>query len=266
MNASTSSLFESAVPYYARYRPGYPPDKVAALAAQAGVDTRHRVIDVGCGTGQLTIPLARNAGHVTAIDPVGAMLEAGRRTAAAAGVGNVTWLRGDSSTLAELVEPGAQLATFAASFHWTDRESVVDVLDELLSPTGAIVVLNDVMDEADEPAWVHAVADVRSRYPGLTAAAGALNRQRRSHRDVFEDSAFSDVDSDIWEWTRDLTLDEVSGLQLSYSFSTPALLGDRVAAFTDDVRAAILALHPDGVVTEAFRVEVLIARRPQRVA
>ena len=44
--------------------------------------------------------------------------------------------------------------------------------------------------------------------------------------------------------------------------STPALLGDRTPAFTRDVRAAVLDLYPAGVVTEPFRVEVLIAARP----
>jgi hypothetical protein len=54
----------------------------------------------------------------------------------------------------------------------------------------------------------------------------------------------------------------VTGLQLSYSFSTPALLGDNAPAFSRDIRAAVLDLHPAGVVTEPFRVEVLIAARP----
>jgi hypothetical protein len=44
--------------------------------------------------------------------------------------------------------------------------------------------------------------------------------------------------------------------------STPALLGDKAPAFSSDVRAAVLAMYPAGVVTEPFRVEVLIAARP----
>ena len=54
----------------------------------------------------------------------------------------------------------------------------------------------------------------------------------------------------------------MTGLQLSYSFSTPALLGDKAPAFSSAVRAAVLGLYPAGVVTEPFRVEVLIAARP----
>jgi hypothetical protein len=54
----------------------------------------------------------------------------------------------------------------------------------------------------------------------------------------------------------------VTGLQLSYSFPTPALLGDNAPAFSRDIRAAVLDLHPAGVVTGPSRVEVLIAARP----
>jgi hypothetical protein len=70
------------------------------------------------------------------------------------------------------------------------------------------------------------------------------------------------VETLTWSWSRQLTVEEVTGLQLSYSFSTPALLGDKAPAFSSDVRAAVLGLYPAGVVTEPFRVEVLIAARP----
>jgi hypothetical protein len=120
--------------------------------------------------------------------------------ALAAGAGNITWREGDSSQIAVFAGPGADLAVFATSFHWTDRPAVLATLDEVLAPGGAVV--------------------------------------------------------------GQLTGEEVTGLQLSYSFSTPALLGGNTRAFSRDIRAAVLDLHPAGVVTEPFRVEVLIAARP----
>ena len=123
MDGVPQQLFSSAVDYYAQYRPGYPQSLVDALAARAGLDGTQRVLDVGCGTGQLTIPLARHARAVVAIDPVPGMLARGQQAAQAAGAGNITWLEGDSSQIAALAGPGADLAVFAASFHWTGRPS-----------------------------------------------------------------------------------------------------------------------------------------------
>lgn len=259
MDCVPEQLFGSAVDYYAQYRPEYPQGLVDALAARTGLDGTQRVLDIGCGTGQITIPLAPHARAVVAIDPVPGMLTRGRQAARAAGARNITWLQGDSSQIAALAGPGADLAVFAASFHWTDRPAVLAALDGMLAPGAAVIVINDVLGDSEQPDWVHAIAAIRARYLGAEQRAGM---GIYDHRDVLARSAFCAVDTLTWSWSRQLTVEEVTGLQLSYSFSTPALLGDRVAAFSRDVRAAVLDLHPSGVITEPFRVEALIAARP----
>ncbi len=261
MTATPSNLFESAVPLYARYRSGYPSTEIDRLAAQVGLDSGRRAIDIGCGTGQLTLPLARHAGSVVAIDPLAGMLAHGREAARAAALTNIVWLRGDSTQLPALVGPGAQVAAFAASFHWTDRASVVEALDQMLAPGASIVVIDDDLDDSEQPGWVHAIADVRSRYRGLEPVPGAMTRLPESHQDVLEGSPFPRVRASTWSWSRQLDIDQVIGLQLTYSFSTPSLLGSRMGAFCGEVRDAVLSLHPGGVVTEPFRVAVFIASR-----
>lgn len=84
MAAIPQHMLSSAVAQYARYRTGYPPHEVAALADLLGLDHTQTVIDVGCGTGQLALPLAPYAGSVIAVDPVPEMLALGRQTAQAA--------------------------------------------------------------------------------------------------------------------------------------------------------------------------------------
>ncbi len=256
----TQQLFGSAVAYYAQYRPRYPQGLVDALVARTGLDGTQRVLDIGCGTGQMTIPLARHAKAVVAIDPLPGMLAAGQEAARAARAGNITWLEGDSSSIVELAGPGADLAVFAASFHWTDRPAVLAALNGVLAPAGTVVVVNDVLGDNEDPDWVHAIARIRARYLGAEQHTGMSIVA--DHRDVLARSAFGAVDTLTWSWSRQLTVEEVAGLQLSYSFSTPALLGDSTDQFTTDVRAAVLELHPEGVVSEPFRVEALIATRP----
>ena len=78
MDCVPQQLFGSAVAYYAQYRPSYPQGLVDALAARTGLNGTQRVLDIGCGSGQMTIPLARHAQEVVAIDPLPGML-AGRR-------------------------------------------------------------------------------------------------------------------------------------------------------------------------------------------
>ena len=89
-----------------------------------------------------------------------------------------------------------------------------------------------------------------------------MTRLPDSHRDILERSAFADIQASTWSWARHLDIDQVIGLQLTCSFSTPARLGDRVNEFCDEIRNAVLTLHPAWLVSEPFRVEVLVASRP----
>ena len=263
MTADPQRLFASAVPQYARYRAGYPSADVAVLARALGLERTGTVLDVGCGTGQLTLPLARHAAAVIAVDPVPAMLGFGRRAAAAAHVDNVTWVEGAADSLEELTAPGVQAATFAASFHWTDRPRVLGALDRLLAPAGSVAVLGNGLDDAEDPDWARALGELRRSYLGADLEADARHPQD-GHRTVLENSAFSDVRRLVWEWTRELTVEQAVGLQFTYSFSTPALFGARAASFAEQAREVVLALHPGGRVVEPLRVEVLVASRPGR--
>jgi SAM-dependent methyltransferase len=264
VTGSPEAVFASAVTQYARYRPGYPAREVDRLADLVGLDRSSTVIDIGCGTGQLTIPLAERAGTVIAVDPLAEMLEAGRARAVAQGLTNIRWLQGDSGAIESLVPLGAHLATFAASFHWTDRAEVLRSLDRMLGPGAHVVTINDDLDVAAEPDWVPAVGRLRDEFLGSDHTVGTdpWRKSPVSHRQIIEASPFAEVQSLHWEWERRLTVDEAVGLQFTYSYSTPAVFGPRAAEFASRARAAILALHSDGTVTEPFRVEVLIAGRP----
>lgn len=67
------------------------------LADEAGAE---RIVDLGCGTGLLTVTLAGSGRAVVGIDPADAMLEVARTRP---GGDAVRWLRGT----AELIEPGS---------------------------------------------------------------------------------------------------------------------------------------------------------------
>jgi SAM-dependent methyltransferase len=74
-----------------------------AFAEARGV---HRVIDVGCGTGQHAIAFAQRGMDVTGVDPSGEMLDRARANAAAAGA-DVTLRQGGFGGLAALGLSGA---------------------------------------------------------------------------------------------------------------------------------------------------------------
>ena len=68
-------------------------DFYVRLAADLGA---HQIIDLGCGTGQLTRELAVDGRDVAGVDPAPAMLAVARRQP---GADRVQWVEGDSSAL-----------------------------------------------------------------------------------------------------------------------------------------------------------------------
>jgi SAM-dependent methyltransferase len=65
--------------------------------AQETASQGQSVLELGCGTGRVTIPMAQAGAHVTGLDNAGPMLEIARRKAADAGA-DVAWVEGDMAS------------------------------------------------------------------------------------------------------------------------------------------------------------------------
>jgi SAM-dependent methyltransferase len=138
----TANPFEQAGADYARHRPDYPPELVAALAAEcAGND---HALDVGCGNGQLTVALAEAFARVTGTDA------SVRQIAAAAPHPRVTY-RVESAE--QIGEPDASvdLIVAAQAAHWFDLEKFYPEARRVLKPRGVVALVSYGVPELDGP-------------------------------------------------------------------------------------------------------------------
>ncbi|MEV5961599.1 class I SAM-dependent methyltransferase [Kribbella sp. NPDC051952] len=109
------------------------PRLVDALGVQAGEE----VLDVACGTGNLTIPAARTGAHVTGLDLTPAMLA---RAAERADGLAVEWVEGDAEDLPFADESfDVVLSAFGCMFA-PRHEVVADELARVLRPGGRLGV------------------------------------------------------------------------------------------------------------------------------
>lgn len=83
------------------YEPGTQPDFYLGVAEEVGAGT---VVDLGCGTGIITLEFARWGYRMIGADPSAVMLEVARQKPGADGV---QWVQGDAR---QLGRPGADLA------------------------------------------------------------------------------------------------------------------------------------------------------------
>ncbi|MGI5262345.1 class I SAM-dependent methyltransferase [Streptomyces angustmyceticus] len=260
---SDPQAFASAAAYYARYRPHYPDALFSLLADRFPLPDAH-VLDLGCGTGTVALPLAEVSGEVFAVDPADEMLDQGRRLAAERGMTNVRWLQGDAAALPALGLPPLDLAVMAKSFHWMDREQVLADLDALTTPgAGVVVVSAGPPGTTPLPGWAAVIEEVRAAFlgPARRAGRGVYPQPKEPYRDTLERSPFATVTVAAWEKPVVRTLDELVGLQYSNSYTAPDLLGDRREPFEAELRRALLTHEPAGRYEETIRTEALIATR-----
>ncbi len=104
-----SPIFDAGAEY-AAHRPSYP-DELPGLLAGLPAHTRV-ALDVGCGTGQLTVPLADHFDRVVGVDPSGSQI------AAAAPHERVSYVVGTAEEVS--VDGPVDLVTVAQAAHWID--------------------------------------------------------------------------------------------------------------------------------------------------
>ncbi|WP_433427939.1 class I SAM-dependent methyltransferase [Nonomuraea sp. CA-141351] len=245
--------------FYARFRPGYPKVFFDDLVRRFGLDGSGRLLDLGCGTGQLAIPLAGHVAEAVGVDPEPDMLAEAARQALAGEVGNVTWVRGGSADL-----PGGlgrfRLVTMGRSFHWMDREQVLGALAGMVENAGGVVIANDgCMARAVTP-WQHAIEEVQHRFLGPLPQSNA-GTWAEPHEAVLARSPFRDVARVVHEFERPWTVDRIIGYLYSTSLPLRRLLGDRRPAFEREITDALLAADPSGRLVEPVALQVLIAQK-----
>lgn len=72
----------------------------AAIEENVCIDPSWHMLDVGCGTGLVTLPFAKKASQITALDTSAGMLEVLEKKAAAEQLSNITTLCGELGSLA----------------------------------------------------------------------------------------------------------------------------------------------------------------------
>jgi SAM-dependent methyltransferase len=158
-------VFNEVPELYDRVRPGYPDELFSDLVTITGMGTRSSVLEVGCGTGQATRPLAALAGSVTAVEPGAEMAAVARRRLA-----TLPNVEVETSTFEQWDDRGRRFDVLvaAASWHWVDPAIGWRRAHDVLSPGGWMALIgNVVVRRPGEPEVYAETADLHERFsPG----------------------------------------------------------------------------------------------------
>ena len=268
-SSKKTAFFSGKAGYYARYRRGYPAGVFDAIIAGFDLTPSSEILDLGCGTGNVAIPLAERGFLIHAVDPEPEMLAEGRKRSRGSGCCQIRWRVGADSTLVGLGLPPLRLCTMGLSFHWMDQEAVLRVLDGIIGPGGGIACIsrNDSFFSHLENGWGDAVKDVlREMLGDAWDYSGRMkNRQGMRHEtgfdEVFAASPFPATEKRTFTVRETLTIDDIIGLQLSTSYAAPELLADRYDEFRTLLTRRLLDLEPSGIFTEESVIHLIMAKR-----
>lgn len=139
-----------------RYRPPHPEEVFDVLDGLLG--QQRRVLDLGCGAGDIARPMAQRGLEVDAVDISSTMIETGKALPGGE-LPDLHWLHGRAEDV-DLTPPYG-IITASESLHWMDWEAIFPRIRSVLADDGHLVVLSRVT--APTP-WNDDLAPIISRY------------------------------------------------------------------------------------------------------
>ena len=111
------------------------------LVAAAGIGAGQKVLDVGAGTGNTSLPAASTGADVLATDLTPELLEAGEKRAASAGL-TLRWETADAENLPYADESFDAVVSSIGAMFAPIHQKVADELVRVCKPGGTIAMLN----------------------------------------------------------------------------------------------------------------------------
>jgi ubiquinone/menaquinone biosynthesis C-methylase UbiE len=115
----------------------------ALVVARVGIAAGIEVVDLCAGDGWFTLPMAKVARHVTAIDIDRTMLEAARSRLAENAFANCDFVEGDAYEVDKLVARPADFVFLANAFHGVPEQArLARGVANALAPGGLFAIVN----------------------------------------------------------------------------------------------------------------------------
>lgn len=251
------ATFDEVADLYDRHRPSYPEALFDDLVAASGLAAGDAVLEIGCGTGQATAPLARRGLRILALEPGAHLAERARRNLAAfpgvrvARVSFEAW---------EAESASFRLVASAQAFHWVEEAVRFRKSAEVLAAGGHLAVFgNSVRIEASP--LVAELDQVYQRHAPALAGTAPMNWYTESGplRALFAAAeGFGPVSVQRYPWSHTYTTAEYVGLHRTHSnhrLLAPAQRKALHAGIAEHIDAA------GGHIEVAYQAHLYLARR-----
>jgi len=255
-------LFRGTAEFYQRFRPQYPPEVFEWIIEHYRLDGAGRLLDGGCGTGQVCLPLSQWFSEAYAVDIDPDMIALAKAAAAESRITNVLFEVAPVE-VALLRRRPLRLATFGASFHWMDRVALGNEIYESLEPGGGLVLIAPSSIWRGDELWKKVVLDVIRRWLGEERRAGSGSfTPGPTHQECLAQTPFQEVETVDYYTAHNWSKDTILGYLYSTSFASQAVLGDKRALFEDDLAKSLAEVSSDDRYPDEIETTIISAQKP----
>jgi cyclopropane fatty-acyl-phospholipid synthase-like methyltransferase len=203
-------VFDGIATEYDRHRPGYPDELIDHACQIAELENGDEVLELGCGSGQLTCALVARGFHVTALEPGEQLIMLAEKNVGGPGMAEFVNAKFEDAVLPE----GHYKAIFCASaFHWIDPGVSWRKTAELLAPGGVLALmqyfgLSEQRTSGDLDLLLavlkKAAPEIAASWPHYYELDEIIDGAKARHQNI----------SDVWAWlgNYDLAQDYVGNL------------------------------------------------------
>ena len=211
------STFDEDAERYDRARPGYPATLFDDLAELGTIGPGSRVLEIGPGTGQATLPLAERGCQVVAVELGAELAAVARRNLARFPTVEIV-----TAAFEEWPLPAERfdLVLAATAFHWIDPSVRVDKVAEALRPGGSLATVTTHHVAGGDETFFAEVQDCYVRWDPDTPTALSLKPAidiPTTHYDLDQSSRFGPPELRRYEWDWSYTTASYLDLLLTYS-------------------------------------------------
>lgn len=260
-------LFKGAYGYYLKYRPNIPKEVIEIIIKHFRIKKGDRILDIGCGTGQVALAMRGKYGEMVYLDPSLGMLKLAKQAVKKYETKSI-WLNCSAEDLKEMKKLGVfKVATFCRSFHWINQRRILTELKDFISEDGGIVILGDKSFWANDEKWQQVVRDVIRKYLGKDrrAGKGKFKKPKVSWEKLIAKSPFKFVKSYSIPIVRVWNVESIIGCVFSNSFAAPHLFGGKKNEnkFKEELRSALLDFNPSGKFKENNTWFIILGSKKQ---
>jgi ubiquinone/menaquinone biosynthesis C-methylase UbiE len=252
--------FKDNAAHYLGGRAAYSPRLIRRVAQACNLDGTQRLLDLGCGPGQISLAFSSWINSGVAIDPAPEMLSI------ASGLGqgiapNIEYRLGSSYDLSPALGQ-FQIAVIGRAFHWMDRPDTLARLDQLIDPAGAVVLFFTSHPDDPPTPWFTQYRALLEDYAQSDPAR--VQRQSddwESHDSVLLKSPFASLERISIVEMRRVAVESLLARAMSMSSLSRERLGTRLDELLERTRTLLEAHAQDGWLEERVDSVALIARR-----